>query len=165
MYHVYLFIYSFFNYSRLSDFYWNSLVVQDYYIQCESRKNFFLNRTDALFRFVYARRIEECFDVKNLYCYSDGSCFHREILMYMRCNARMMLIRCSEARLCSMWDRKDVCFPRYVLDRGWGALFLILWHERTVKICVSRFFRVSTSTCLTSKREFWRSSRRTLHGI
>lgn len=121
------------------------------------------SRRTIPFPFPYARRIEECSDVKNLYCYSDGSGFHREILMYMRRNARMMLIRCSEARLCSMRDREDVCFLPYVQGRGWGAFFLILWHERTAEIYVSRFFRANTSTCLTSEREFW-SSRRTLHG-
>lgn len=92
-------------------------------MQCESRKNFFSNGADALFHFIYTRGIKEYSDVKNLYCYSDGSGFHREILIYMRRNARMMLIRCSEARLCSMRDREDVCFPRYVQDRGCEILF------------------------------------------
>lgn len=164
MCHVYLFIYSFFNYSLDYLIFVEILLFFRIIIYIANRGKTF-SWTEQTHYSVSARGIEECFDVKNLYCYSDSSCFHREILMYMRRNARMMLIRCSEARLCSMRDREDVCFPRYVLDRGWGALFLILWHERTVKICVSRFFRVSTSTCLTSKREFWRSSRRTLHGI
>lgn len=82
-------------------------------------------------------------DAKNVYCYSGGSrgfplawSASSGRFSCTRRNARMMLIRCSEARHYSTRDREDVCFLRYAnggdAGEGWRSLLFTLARKMRV---------------------------------